>query len=137
MSIQGNIESVIVAQVAIGLPGVIVIQGPVTTPRAEGSGRFAAVRKTSGTGTRLEFGQTLWVEQYALTVFWHASSITRETSALEWETFLASIATDPQLGLIASFPTLEQAYVSSQLWGEAHEGHFRTMSATLTVERVE
>lgn len=136
MSIQGDIEGAIVTQLAFAISGIVAQAGPATTPRAEGSPRFGAVRMTTSTGAALEFGQVLWTENYAVTCFW-AVTIPRATVIAEWETFESSIATEPQLGLEGALPTVEFAYLSAKQWGEAADGHFRTMSAVVTVERVQ
>lgn len=137
MSIQGDVEDAIWSKLSGAIAGLVRIDGPGSGPRAEGSARIAAIRKTSGTGTRLEFGQTTWSESFLVQLSWAAKSIDRETSALEWEAFRAALLADPDLALVATLPTLEQAWLSSELWGEAVDGHFRTMAATVTVERVE
>lgn len=137
MSIQGDIEAAIAGQVGLSIAGMQTSTGPTTVPRVEGSSRFAAIRQTTRLGTRLEFGQTFWIENYALTLFWAAKTIPRATIQAEWETFTTSLATVAQIGDEGAIPTIEQAYLSATQWGEAHEGHFVTMSATVTVERVE
>lgn len=136
MSIQGDIEDALWAKLSGAIAGLVRIDGPGSGPRAEGSARFAAVRKTAGTGARLEFGQTAWTETFAVTVGWQVTLL-RETSAAEWEAFRAALAADPDLALVATIPSLEQAWLSSEFWGEAVDAHFRTLSATITVERVE
>lgn len=137
MSLQGSTETAILAFIAAGLPAAVRIQGPTTQPKAEGSGRLVSCRKIGSAATRLEFGQSLFAESFALTCFW-ANTIPRETAALEWEGLrVALFAAVPGLGLAASVPGLERSYIASETWGEAHDGHFRIMSATLAVERVE
>jgi hypothetical protein len=136
VSIQGDIEDALWAKVSGAIAGLVRIDGPGSGPRAEGSERVAAIRKTAGTGTRLEFGQTLWSESFGMTLAWQVKHA-RETCATEWEAFRAALVADPDLALVATIPTLEQAWLSAELWGEAADAHFRTMTATVTVERVE
>lgn len=137
MSIQDSIELAIKTQLELAIPGIVVVTGPTTTPEAEGSERFAAVRRTSAAGARLEFAQTLWTESYALTLFWHARTVPRATVIDEWENVQEAFAADPQLFSQSVTETVERSYLSSTLWGEAADSHFRTMTATLVVERVE
>lgn len=137
MSLQGDTEAAILALVQAALPAAIRIQGPTTQPRSEGSGRLISCRKVSSSATRLEFGQSLYSEAFALTCYW-ANTLARETAALEWELVrVGGFAATPQLGLVATVPGIEQAFIASETWGEAHDGQFRIMSASLTVERVE
>ncbi len=136
MSIQGDIEDALWSKLSGAISGLVRIDGPGSGPRAEGSERIAAIRKTGGTATRLEFGDSLWVETFQLSLAWQVKH-SRETAALEWEAFRAALLADPDLALVAMIPTLEQAWLSSELWGEAADAHFRTMTATVTVERVE
>lgn len=137
MTIQGDIEAQIGAELEAAIVGAVIVLGPITTPRAEGSARVASVRRTTSTGARLEFAQTEWLEQFALTVFWDAASISRATSQAEWEAFELSIAQSVGLGITATQRSIEEAWLAATQWGEAADGHFRTMSATLAVRRVE
>jgi hypothetical protein len=136
LSVQGDIEDALWTKVSAALSGVVRIDGPPTGPRAEGSERVGAIRKVSGVGTRLEFGQTAWSETFAVWIGWQVKH-SRETCAAEWEAFRAALVADPDLALVATIPSLEQAWLSSEVWGEAADAHVRTMSATVTVERVE
>ena len=128
MSIQGDIEAAIGIYIGLAIAGVTITRGPVSNPRAEGSSRFASIRKTSATGTRLDFSQTAWSDLYALTVFWNPT-IARDTAITEWEAFVLSITQDPQLSLGSVSSTVEAAFLVSQTWGEAVDANFRTMSA--------
>lgn len=137
MSVQATIEQAIATYIGLAISGATVVRGPITTPRAEGNDRLVSVRMTGGTAARLDFAQTAWTELYALTFFWTRSAFTRDQAIDEWEAFRNVIATSPGLTLGNPGLTFERAYVSSEQWGEAFEGHFLTMSATVTVERVE
>lgn len=137
MSVQRTIEQAIGTYVGIAISGAAIVYGPTTVPRAEGKNRTVVIRATSATGTRLDFAQTAWVESYAVTFLWARSVYTRDQAADEWEAFRLQIEGAPGLTLGNPGLTLERAYVSSSVWGEAFEGHFLTLSATLTVERVE
>lgn len=136
MSLQSTIEAALLAVVGTSIPTAVQRTGPIPQPRAEGSGRVVSVRKVSSAATRLEFAQSLYEEAFLMTFYWVAT-IARGTCLDEWEAVRAAFAAAPGLGLSASVPGLERAYVASESWGEAHDGHFRILSVAMTVERVE
>lgn len=136
MSQQGTIEAQLLALVGAIMTTAVQRTGPIPLPRAEGSARTVACRKLSSATTRLEFAQSLYAESFLLTFYW-VSTIARETSLTEWEAVRAVFAAAPGLGLAATVPGLERAYIASEQWGEAHDAQFRILSVALTVERVE
>lgn len=137
MSLQSTIEAQLLAIVGGVMTTAVQVTGPIPQPRAEGSGRVVSVRKLSSAVTRLEFAQSLYTEAFLLTFYWHASTIARGTCLDEWEAVRAAFSAAPGLSLSATVPGLERAYVASEQWGEAHDGHFRILSVAMTVERVE
>lgn len=136
MSVQGDLESAILLFVGLAIPGITAIQGPSTLPNVEGSTRAVSVRKTAGAATRLEFAQTLWAETFALTCYW-AATIPRETVLVEWESVRDALQDDPELGVSGTHRGLERSWLATETWGEAMDGHFRIMAASMVVERVE
>jgi hypothetical protein len=136
MSIQSEIESALSFYVSFSITGIVMTRGPISNPRAEGSTRVGSIRKTNATGNRIDFAQTAWSDLYALTVFW-SPTIARDTAITEWEAFVLAITQDPQLSLQTIPQNVETCFLISQLWGEAVDMNFRTMSAVIQVERVE
>ena len=134
MSVQGDIEAALVAMLKANISGLTAEAGPYTPPQTDGALRFASVRKTRSSGTRLEFGQTEISDHYALTITWRAT-ITRATVVTEWETFAAALLADQYLG--GAIAGLVDAFLTETLWGEAHDAAVRTMTAVVETERIE
>ena len=91
MSVIGDIEADLAGKLETAITGAgNVVSGPVSQPRAEGKPRSASVRVTVGNAQRLDFGQNNWSEAYAVTVWWHAATVSRATRHTEWEAFAAA-----------------------------------------------
>lgn len=132
MSIQTDIETALGAMletqiVAVGNVGY----GSITQPRVEGNQRYAAVRLTSASGTREQFGQIRWTETYKLTIWW-ARTVTRATAITEWEAFEDAMRVDQYLAL----SSIRDAFLTAKAWADV-EGQWLTMSADVEVLRVE
>lgn len=136
MSIQSDIEAGIVTLANLAISGLVVAKGPVSGARAEGATRLVSVRKTGSAYARAEFGQQVVSELFAVTLYWEPS-ISRDTCGSEFETFAETVRQNSTLGLAASQPSVERAYIQTTQWGEPVDGHFRTLLAALVVERVE
>ena len=135
-SAQATIEAAIGTYVGIAIPSAVIHLGPMTAPRVEGGPRAAAIRMVSAQGSRLDFAQTLFREAYQVTLYW-ATSLGRDVATDEWDAFRVLISASPGLTLGNPPFGLERAFVSAMQWGEAFEGHFRIVSATIEVERIE
>jgi hypothetical protein len=133
MSIQSATEDALVAMIQVSIPGLTAEAGPKTIPRVEGETRYALVRRVSGRATRLDYGQTEWVEAYGLTVFW-AATIDRADMATEWEAFAADLLADQYLGAVID--GLQDAYLNETRWGEAQDSSLTTMTAVIETVRV-
>jgi hypothetical protein len=132
MSIQGDIEAAIVAHLETEIVGAgNAITGSLTQPKVEGSARYAAVRRTTGAGARLEHGQVEWSETFAVTVWW-SRSVTRATAIEEWEDFAEAILADQYLTT-----EVTDAWVAATAWGDAADSPFLVMSAAIQTQRVE
>lgn len=134
MSLQSGIEQALADMLSKAILGLEATIGPKPVPVLEGSTRFASVRQTDASATRIEFGQSEIAENYRLTVYW-SKLIARGDVFTEWATFRAALIADPQLG--DTHTGVTDAYVSTTAWGEAHDAPHRTMQADVTIERVE
>jgi hypothetical protein len=134
LSIQGDIEAALIVVLEANISDLVAEVGARSIPQIEGVGRYAAVRKLAGSGDRIEFGQTDWNEDYRVTVYWPVS-VDRDDSIDDWDAFSDALLADATLG--ESVTGLYDAYLSETEWGEAHEAHIRTMTATVAVKRVE
>ncbi len=134
MSIQAEIEAALVTMLKLAISELTAELGARSIPQIEGNGRYAAVRKLAGSADRIDFGQSEWTEEYRITVYWPVS-VERDDSIDEWQTFTDALLADADLGGLID--GVFDAYVSGTEWGEAHEANIRTMTASVTVLRVE
>lgn len=134
MSVQGDIESALETMIEGAISGLVAETGTRTQPEIEGDARAAIIRRTAGSGERLDYGQTRWSESFLVTVWWR-SSVGRSTRIDEWEAFAAALLADQYLG--GSIAGLEDAYLSETTWGEVSDGPFVTMVAEVTAVRIE
>jgi len=137
MSLQETLEAALETYAVLAIPGLTILRGPASTPDVEGNGRALVVRMVRASATRLDFSQTEWRDTFALTFFWSRAGYTRSQAIDDWEAF--RLVMDTAEGLTLGNPgiTLERAWLSSMAWGEAVDGHFRTLVATVEMDRVE
>ncbi len=134
MSIQTDIEQQIGIVLQGAIPGIAVSYGSTAQPSVEGDQRAAVVRAFQGTATRLRFGQTQWEEAYAVTCYWRPT-VDRNTRMDEWQAFADSLLVNQYLQL--GIDGLIEAWLSESAWGEATDGGYATMVATVSASRVE
>lgn len=134
MSLQADIESELETLLLASIPGVVVHKGPITGPEIEGTERVASVRRQSAAGSRLEFGQTEWVDTFQLTVYW-SMTVDREVAATEWEAFVTALLAEANLN--GNITGLTQAWLSATSWSEPLDSSTRAMVAEVTIERVD
>jgi hypothetical protein len=136
MSLQNYLEDLVGDLVTAAIPAFVVVLGPISQPRAEGGTRVASIRHVGGVATRLEYAMTDWTESVLVTFFWSAT-IARETAATELDQFRNLVMITPELVLTGDpLEGIRDGYIASVAWGEAVDGHFRTASVSVTIERV-
>lgn len=136
MSIQDDIETDLAGKLETAITGAgNSTQGTTSQPKIEGRDRWAAVRKTVASSTRLEFRQLDWTEAFAVTVWWNKQAATRETAITEWEAFAEALRLDSWLG--GTITGVYDAFVSDTTWGEAADSQWTTMDAVVIVSRIE
>jgi len=134
MSLQADIEAELETLLLASIPGVVVYKGPIGGPEVEGATRVASVRRISGDGTRIEFGQTEWSEAFSLTVHW-SMTISRDVAITEWEAFATALLAEHTLN--DNVQGLTDAWLSATAWSEPIDSSIRTMAADINIQRVD